>query len=108
MKREDVARSGVPFLVFQSHSEIICMYMKYISSTAAALHEGERKKEKCDKGQTVRWHVMSKTFPRVEPHQKLAGATLTLQHVSKGKTTHDSRQSLKVVKPTHLSYFSHL
>lgn len=44
MKPEYVARSRVTFLVFQSNSEIIYMYMKYISSTAAAFHEGERKK----------------------------------------------------------------
>jgi len=35
--------------------------MKYISSITAALLEGERK-EKCDKGQTVRQRIMSKTL----------------------------------------------
>lgn len=44
----------------QNNSEIIYLYMKYISSTTDALSEGKRK-EKCDKGQTVRQHIMSKT-----------------------------------------------
>lgn len=35
--------------------------MKYINSSIAALLEGDRK-EKCDKGQTVRQPIMSKTL----------------------------------------------
>lgn len=47
--------------MFQNNSEIICLCMKCINITTAALPKGDRK-EKYDKGQTVRQPIMSETL----------------------------------------------